>query len=72
MEREGRARLMERTASCLVPEEALDIALADDYDQFLKVRARHLHAVAQRLAGAKKGSMVDAEEVDDSDEDPAE
>jgi hypothetical protein len=72
IEREGRARLIERMASSLVPEEALEAAIADDYDQFLKVRARHLHAVAQRLAGAGKAPMVDAEEIDDSDEDPTE
>ena len=72
IEREGRARLVERMASNLVPEEALDAALSDDYDQFLKVRARHLHSAAQRLAGAGKSTMVDAEEIDDSDEDPTE
>ena len=70
--REGRERLEERLTSNLVPMEALEPALADNYDEFLKLRAHHLHGVAQKLAGAEKTKVVDAEEVDDSDEDPTE
>jgi hypothetical protein len=68
--REGKERLLERMASNLVPPEALKPALADDYDEFLKLRARHIHTVAQALAGTEKARFIDAEEVDDSDEDP--
>ena len=56
--------------SNLMPEEALEPALADDYAEFLKVRAKHLHDVASKLAGSSLPKIVPAEEVDDSDEDP--
>lgn len=70
--KEGRQVLISRVKSNLVPEEALNAALADDYQEFLRIRARHIQGVAQRLAGAEKGKIVDAGEVDDSDEDPME
>jgi hypothetical protein len=68
--REGREKLLERMASNRVPPEALEPALADNYDEFLKLRARHIHSVAQALSGADKSRVVDPIEVDDSDEDP--
>lgn len=72
IKREGADRLVERLESNLVPEEALGAALEDDYDQFLKLRANHIHKVAQGLAGKSPVKVVDAEEIDDSDEDPTE
>jgi hypothetical protein len=70
---ESREVLVERLLSNLVPEEALDSALADDYEAFLTVRSAHLHAEALRLAGVKKpSSEVPADEVDDADVDPTE
>lgn len=39
----GRDELVKRLASNLVPEPALDAALADDYGAFLEVRSQHLH-----------------------------
>lgn len=70
--RDGRGQLTERLRSNLIPEEALDAALVDNYEQFLKLRSRHIHNVAQGLTGVKKAKMVDPDEVDDSDEDPTE
>lgn len=70
--REGRSRLVERLESNLVPEEALGAALEDDYGEFLRLRANHIHKVAQGLAGTSPVGVVDAEEIDDSDEDPTE
>jgi hypothetical protein len=70
--REGRGRLVERLGSNLVPEEALQPALEDNYDEFLQIRAAHIHRVAQGLAGRSKAKIVDAEEIDYSEEDPTE
>ena len=72
IDRDGRGRLVERMKSNLVPEEALEAALQDNYDQFLKVRANHIHQIAQQLAGRTSAKVIDAEEIDDSDEDPTE
>lgn len=68
---DGRAALIERLRSNLVPDAALDAALADDYEAFLSIRAAHLHRTVEMLAGRESPSTeeVDPAEVDDSDED---
>ncbi len=69
MAESGRAALVDRLATNLVPEVALDAALSDDYAAFLQLRSEHLHAHVQALTGAVDGEML-AEDVDDSDDDP--
>jgi hypothetical protein len=71
---DGRDALIQRLESNLIPESALDAALADDYRTFLEVRGRHLHRIAVELAGrtAEDPKEVPAEEIDDSDDDPTE
>jgi len=70
--REGRERLVERMKSNLVPEQALEPALRDDYEEFLKVRANYIHEVAKARAGVNKTVNTDPVEIDDTDEDPSE
>ncbi len=65
----GQDALVERLASNLVPEAALDAALADDYAGFLEARSQFLHAHVQALTGPIEGVEVGVEDVDDSDED---
>lgn len=48
----GREELLHRLATNLVPEEALDCALADDYAGFLEVRSEFLNTHAVRLMGS--------------------
>ncbi len=69
MAESGRAALVDRLATNLVPEVALDAALSDDYATFLQLRSEHLHAHVQALTGAVDGERL-AVDVDDSDEDP--
>lgn len=69
---EGRDELVKRLASNLVPVDALEAALADDYQEFLFRRARHLHEVAAKLTGLTAAVEVPAEEIDDTDADPTE
>lgn len=73
LQQDGRAALVERLTSVLIPERALDAALNDDFDGFMDERASYLHAYAERLAGVElHGDGVAAEEVDDSEGDPTE
>ncbi|OYO05287.1 DUF262 domain-containing protein [Enemella evansiae] len=65
----GRDCLVERLASNLVPESALDAALDDDYTAFLEIRGAHLHAHINALTGLADVTTVDAESIDDSDDD---
>jgi hypothetical protein len=67
----GRPTLVERLKSNLVPETALDAALADDYPAYLEARSQHLHAHVQQLTGAVVVSQ-DTDNADDSDVDPTE
>lgn len=64
----GRDALIQRLASNLVPESALDAALRDDYSGFLDLRSKHLHVHAQGLTGPITGS-VPGGDIDDSDGD---
>jgi hypothetical protein len=83
----GRDVLVQRLLTNLVPEDALDAALEDDYDTFLDRRSAFLHAEALRLTGtpaATGGVTADrgtddvgteptpAPEADDTDVDPSE
>lgn len=72
LDKEGHDSLVRRMESNLVPEKALAAALADDYDGFLEIRANHIHHIAQNLAGTTPSRIVDAVELDDSDDDPME
>lgn len=71
---QGRDVVVQRLASCLIPEAALDAALADDYAQFLAIRSEYLQKKGLELAGEAESarSNVDANEVDDSDDDTTE
>lgn len=69
MEESGRETLLERFESVLVPEAALEAALADDFAGFLKLRSEHLHAHVQRLTGPVSGPQVPGEDLDDSGDD---
>jgi hypothetical protein len=66
----GREQLIARLESNLVPAEALDAALADNYPEFLRIRAKHLQAKAEQLAGQDVKETAEAEEIEDSDVDP--
>jgi hypothetical protein len=72
IDRDGRESLLQRMETNLVPASALDAALADDYAAFLRLRAQHVHQVAQGLAGTAPSPAVAADQMDDSDEDPSE
>ena len=71
---DGRDALLERAESNLVPAAAIDAALADDFEQFLNIRATHLHGIAESLAGVNSDGLVEVspEEIDDTDVDPTE
>lgn len=64
----GRAELVKRLESTLVPEPALDAALADDYPAFLDARSAFLHQHVQSLTGPVEEAEPTPED-DDSDED---
>ena len=70
----GRAELVTRLETNLVPEAALDAALQDHYGAFMQVRSQHLHTIAQSLAGIEHGKFKEAspDEIDDSEGDPTE
>lgn len=53
----GYEELVRRASLSLVPEVAIQAALADDYEEFLRLRAAELHRIALALVG----------EVDDND-----
>jgi hypothetical protein len=55
----------------LVPESALDAALADDYSAFLDARSAFLHQHVQALTGPVEEAEPTPEN-DDSDEDMTE
>jgi hypothetical protein len=67
--RSGRDALVQRLESNLLPAEALDCALEDDYEGFLKVRSEFLHNHVLTLTGAGSGVEEDAELIDDVDDD---
>lgn len=66
----GRDALVARMASNLVPEEALDCALRDDYQGFLSIRSDFLHNHVISLTGVASGPEEDAALIDDVDSDP--
>lgn len=76
IETSGRDELVKRLATNLVPEPALDAALSNDYDAFLKLRSAQLHSDALELIGEPSsesdGPEVQSPEVDDADIDPSE
>ncbi len=61
----GRDALLQRLASNLVPESALDAALADDYPAFLDARSEFLHAHLERLTGPIAGVEDVGDDADD-------
>jgi hypothetical protein len=65
----GREELVKRLATNLVPESALDAALADDFSGFLELRSQFLHAHVHALTGPVAENEEAAEELDDSDAD---
>lgn len=66
----GRDALVARMESNLVPEVALDAALANDYESFLTIRSTHLQNHAGRLAAILDETLLeDGTLVDDTDED---
>jgi hypothetical protein len=67
----GRRELESRLRSNLVPPEALDAALADDYNSFLDLRSKYLHEHAERLTGtaATEDATVDTNDDDSQDVD---
>ena len=65
----GRDELVKRLASNLVPEPALDAALADDYPAFMEIRSQFLHSHLLALTGPIVGMEPVEEDFDDSDSD---
>ena len=65
----GRDELVKRLASNLVPEAALDAALADDYSAFLETRSQFLHTHLQILTGPIMAMEPVGDDFDDSDTD---
>lgn len=65
----GRDALVDRLAKSLVPETALDAALADDFQGFLEARSDFLHGHVQGLTGPIAGVESAADDLDDSDSD---
>lgn len=78
IEQHGRPEIVQRLATSLVPEPALDAALANDYNSFLAERAAHLQSRATGLCGvplqpANPADGAPQDEVtDDTDVNPAE
>jgi len=68
----GREALIERLAQNLVPETALDAALANDFPAFLEARSEFLHAHVQSLTGPITGVEMLSDDLDDSDADATE
>jgi hypothetical protein len=69
---DGRAILIDRLGKSLISEEALDAALADDYEAFLSLRAQLLHEVARTLVstpGTTTPQEIESlsDEIEDSD-----
>lgn len=65
----GRAELVKRLRSTLVPESALEAALTDDYSSFLEARSQFLHNHVQALTGPISRVEAVADDFDDADED---
>jgi hypothetical protein len=65
----GRAAVVDRMLSNLVPETALDFALVDDYNGFLSARSEFLHDHVVTLIGVSEGAEEDAELIDDTVDD---
>jgi hypothetical protein len=78
VDQHGRSEILSRLATNLVPEEALDAALENDYDAFLSKRAAHLQRRALALCGESEpvttppAATTDPEYGDDTDANPAE
>jgi hypothetical protein len=68
----GREEIVDRLSSNLVPAEALDAGLSDDYDAFLRIRAMHLQQEAERLAGRQASQRMSVDDLEDSDDDSTE
>lgn len=68
----GRGELVRRLESNLVPESALDAALADDYPSFLEARSAYLHAHVQSLTGPIVEVEAMPDDFDDTDDEPTE
>jgi len=69
---DGRAVLVDRLGKSLISEEALDAALADDYEAFLSLRSQLLHEIAKALVsipGTAAPQEVESlsDEIEDSD-----
>ena len=65
----GREVLVERLAKSLVPENALEAALKDDFQAFLEARSDFLHTHVQGLTGPIAGIEAPSDDLDDSDSD---
>ncbi|MCD5341508.1 DUF262 domain-containing protein [Arthrobacter sp. AK04] len=65
----GRDALVARLRTNLVPEDALDAALKDDYEGFLKCRGAFLHAEALKLTGEENGQVVSSSQALEATED---
>ena len=68
IENSGREALEARLMTNLVPSAALDAGLADDFGEFLRLRAEHLHSHVLLLTGPVENER-DAEYFEDADED---
>jgi hypothetical protein len=69
----GRVELERRMGLSLVPVSALDAALEDDFDGFIRERSIFLHEVALDLTGESPGvAEASPDRIQDEDEDPAE
>jgi hypothetical protein len=70
IEASGRDALVQRMLSNLVPEDALDRALADDYEGFLEARSSFLHDHVVHLTGTSSppDEEEDAAMTDDEDD----
>lgn len=69
-DRMGESALRDRLLSCMVPENAYQAALVDDYDEFLRCRSDYLQAKALEMAGLSASGSDLAIDNDDQDEDP--
>ncbi|GIG38177.1 GmrSD restriction endonuclease domain-containing protein [Cellulomonas pakistanensis] len=64
VETHGREEMIRRLETLLVPEAALDAALEDDFESFLRARAEYLQSRALALVGESESAEGAASEIE--------